>query len=219
LQGGTGDTGALGLQGVQGITGAAGTPGATGLQGDTGAIGAAGDAGSQGDTGARGPDGAQGTPGAVGEAGPTGPPGETGPAGSGGISEYAYIYNVAAQTAPLEAAYTFDSNGVLSSGIRHTAGSAAIELVNSGTYKVTYSVSGTEPNQMALFVQGAVVPGTVYGSGAGTQPNTGQALVTVAPGDLLTVRNHTSSAAVGLATPIGGTRATTNASVSIEKLG
>jgi hypothetical protein len=64
-----------------------------------------------------------------------------------------------------------------------------------------------------------VVPGTVYGSGAGTQQNNGQAIVAIAAGGILTVRNHTSSAAVGLATPIGGTQESTNASVAIEKIG
>jgi hypothetical protein len=119
---------------------------------------------------------------------------------------------------PLEADVKFDANGVLTSGILHAAGAAGITLVNAGIYKVAFSVSGTEPNQMALFVNGALVPGTVYGSGAGTQQNSGQAIVTIAAGDVLTVRNYTSSAAVGLATPIGGTQANTNASVAIEKL-
>jgi BclA C-terminal domain len=119
---------------------------------------------------------------------------------------------------PLEAAVNFDMNGVLSAGITHAPGGAGITLVGSGTYEVTFSVSGTEPNQMALFVNGTVVPGTIYASGAGTQQNSGQAIVTIAAGGVLTLRNHTSSAAVGLAAPIGGTQASTNASVAITKL-
>jgi hypothetical protein len=137
---------------------------------------------------------------------------------AGGLSQYAYIYNLAAQTVPLEAAVTFDSNGVLTSGITHTPGDAAIVLVNAGAYKVTFSVSGTELSQMALFVNGSLVPGSIYGSGAGTQQNTGQAIVAAPAGALLTLRSHTSTAAVGLATPIGGTQATTNASIAIELL-
>ena len=90
--------------------------------------------------------------------------------------------------------------------------------MNAGDYKVTFSVSGTEPSQMALFVNGALVAGTVYGSGAGTQQNTGQVIVTVGAGDVLTVRNHSSAAAVTLATLIGGTQTNANASVAIEKL-
>ena len=119
---------------------------------------------------------------------------------------------------PLEADVTFDTNGVLTPGIAHALGVAGITLVTAGTYEATFSVSGTEPSQMALFVNGILVPGTVYGSGAGTQQNTGQAIFVAPAGAVLTVRNHTSSAAVGLATPIGGTQASVNASVVIEKL-
>jgi hypothetical protein len=71
---------------------------------------------------------------------------------------------------------------------------------------------------MALFVNSVEVAGTTYGSGAGTQQNTGQAIITIGPGDVLTLRNHSSAAAVGLAEPIGGTQATVNASLAIEKL-
>lgn len=90
--------------------------------------------------------------------------------------------------------------------------------MNSGVYKVTYSVSGTEPSQFALFVNKSLVPGSIYGSGAGTQQNTGQAIIVASTGDSLTLRNHSSAAAVGLATPIGGTQQSANASVAIEML-
>jgi hypothetical protein len=134
------------------------------------------------------------------------------------VPEYAYIYNLTAQSVAVEAAIPFDSDGVMTSGITHGTGSAVINIVNAGTYKVTFSVSGTEPNQMALFLNGVVVPGTVYGSGAGTQQNTGQAIIAIGAGDALTVRNHSSAAAVGLASVVGGTQQNANASVVIEKL-
>ncbi len=119
---------------------------------------------------------------------------------------------------PIEADVPLDTNGLMTAGITHTAGTPGINLLKSGDYKVTFSVSGTEPNQMALFVNGSMVAGTVYGSGAGTQQNTGQVIATFAAGEVLTIRNHSSSAAVGLASNIGGTQANTNASVAIEKL-
>jgi hypothetical protein len=152
----------------------------------------------------------------------TGATGATGPPGSSGLSQYGYVYNTSLQTVEIESDVTFDTNGVLTPGITHTAGTAGITIVNAGTYKVTFSVSGTGPNQIAVFLNGgsgaALVPGTVYGSGAGTQQNTGQAILTVAAGDVLTIRNHSTTAAVGLATVIGGTGPSVNASVSIEKL-
>jgi hypothetical protein len=91
-------------------------------------------------------------------------------------------------------------------------------LADAGDYKVTFSVSGVGPTQMALFVDGALAPGTVYGSGAGTQQNTGQAIVTIAGGSVLTLRNHTSTGAVALETASGGTATNANASIAIEKL-
>jgi BclA C-terminal domain len=181
-----------------------------------------GPAGATGTTGNTGLDGTTGAGGVTGPAGSTGATGATGSAASQGLSQYAYVYNDAAQTVAIEADVNFNKNGVLTSGITHAAGTpgaAGIALVNAGDYKVTFSVSGSEPSQMALFVNGiTVVPGTVYGSGAGTQQNTGQTIVTLAAGDVLTVRNHSSAAAVTLAEPIGGTQATVNASVAIEKL-
>ena len=181
-----------------------GPPGPQGARGDTGAPGA------PGATGPAGPAGSQGLQGLQGATGPAGPAG-------GGLSAYAYIYNLTPRTVPLEADVIFDTNGVLR-GVTHDPGTANIALVAAGDYKVTFSVSGTEPNQFALFVNGVLVPGTIYGSGAGTQQNTGQVIATFAAGDVLTVKNHTSSAAVGLQPLAGGTQANANASVAIEKL-
>jgi len=119
----------------------------------------------------------------------------------------------------IEADVAFDKNGFLSAGFIHAPNTAGIQVVSAGIYKVTFSLSGVEPNQMALFVNGVVSPGTVYGSGAGTQPNTGQTIVTLAAGDELTLRNHSSASAVTLQTLAGGTQDNVNASLAIEKLG
>lgn len=214
--GGVGPAGSLGPAGPQGLQGVQGD---TGAAGPTGSPGATGPPGASGPTGSAGPQGPPGVDGATGPVGATGPPGATGPAGANGLSEYAYVYNLAAETVPLEGDVTFSLNGVMTAGITHIPGAAGIRLVNAGTYSVTYSISGTEPSQFALFVNGStLVPGTTYGSGAGTQQNVGQAIVIFAAGDVVTVRNHTSASAIGLAAPIGGTQSSVNASVTIEKL-
>ena len=137
----------------------------------------------------------------------------------GALSEYAYIYNLGAQTVPIEADITFDTNGPKTPGITHAPGNAGITFLVAGTYKVSFSVSGVEPSQMALFRNGAMVAGSVYGSGAGTQHNEGQVIVTVGTADVLTLRNHSSAAAVGLQTLAGGTQTNSNASLVIERLG
>ncbi|CAG9610717.1 hypothetical protein NEOCIP111885_04493 [Pseudoneobacillus rhizosphaerae] len=80
-------------------------------------------------------------------------------------------------------------------------------------------MTGVEPNQFALFLNGTTeVPGTVYGTGAGTQQNNGQAILVISTFDVLTLRNHSSAAAVILQTLAGGTQTNVNASIVIKKL-
>lgn len=169
--------------------------------------------------GPQGPKGPAGPAGATGPAGPAGATGPIGPAGpAGGLSAFAYIYNLPAQTVAIEAPVNFSTNGLLTAGIFHAPGSPTILISNEGIYEVTFSVSGSESNQFALFLDGNLVPGTIYASGAGTQQNNGQAIFNIGAGNVLILRNHSSTAAVGLATPIGGTQANVNASIVIKKL-
>jgi BclA-like protein len=157
---------------------------------------------------------------AIGSQGPTGPVGATGvagPQGPAGQPNYGYIYNLGAQTVAIEAPVVFDSNGPLS-GFTHIAATSSIGVVSTGTYLIDFSTSGTQVNQFAVMDNGTAIAGTTYGSGAGTQQNNGQVIVTLAAGDILTLVNHSSAAAIGLASTIGGTQANVNASVLIEQL-
>ncbi|WP_051317255.1 BclA C-terminal domain-containing protein [Ectobacillus panaciterrae] len=156
-----------------------------------------------------GPIGPQGPPGAEGPIGPEGPQGP-----SGGLSQYGYIYNTGAQTVAIEAGIRFDTNGIITTGIKHDPGTAGISITASGDYEVTFSVSGREPNQFALFLNGKLVQGTLYGSSVGKQQNIGQAIIKIASGDVLTLQNHSSIAGVTLQTLAGGV----NASIVIKKL-
>jgi hypothetical protein len=155
-----------------------------------------------------------------------GPISATGQAGStgtilvacAGLCEFGYIYNLTPQTVAIEADVLFDSNGIITPGIVHILGTSQIIVNTPGIYEVTFSVSGTQPNQFALFLNGSPVAGTVYGSGAGTQQNNGQAIINIGANNVLTLRNHSSAAAVGLASVIGGTQANVNASIVIKML-
>lgn len=89
----------------------------------------------------------------------------------------------------------------------------------TGKYKVAFSVSGVESSQFTLCIDGVPDTKMIYGSGAGTQQNNGQGIITLAAGDVLTLRNHISAAAVTLQTLAGGTQAVENASIIIEQLG
>lgn len=196
--------------GAQAARGPRGPRGFRGLKGKAGIQGIPGNQGNQGDAGAAG---------AAGVAGAVGPQGIPGTPGTSPTPQYGYFYNAAVQSVAVEGSVLLDTNGVTTAGITHTAGSANITLVNIGTYKVTFSVSGTEASQFALFNGATMVPGSLYGSGAGTQQNAGQAIVvTAAANAVLTLKNHTSAAAVGLPTTGGGTLANANASILIQKL-
>jgi len=222
-----GATGPAGPMGPQGETGLAGPAGPAGPQGETGQTVPKGDTGSTGltglgPTGPTGPAGLTGTAGPAvltGTAGPTGETGATGPAGpAGGLSEYAYIYNLGDQTVAVEANILFSSNGVMSSGITHTAGSDTIALVNAGDYAIWFNVTGVETNQFALYQGINIVPGSLYGSGAGTQSNPGMVIITALAGDLLTLKNQSSASAVGLQNLAGGSQTNVNVSVLIQKI-
>jgi len=133
------------------------------------------------------------------------------------LAAYGYIFNEAAEVVPIEASVTFDMNGPLL-GVTHAPGNAGVVVTAAGTYLVDFSVSGVEPAQFALFVNGAPAAGTVYGSGAGTQQDNGQVILTLSAGDVLTLVNHSSAAAVTLQTLAGGTQTNVNASLLIEKI-
>lgn len=167
-----------------------------------------------GTIGATGLTGAIGLTGGTGE---TGLPGATGATGSVS-SSYAYIFNTGAQSVATEADVTFDSNESLV-GFSHTPNTAAINVENSGDYAVIFIVNAVEANQFTLYLNGAPVGGSVYGSGAGTQPNPGMVIISAVTGDVITLRNHSSAAAVTLQTLAGGTQINSNASILIYRLG
>lgn len=195
-------------------------PGPVGPQGPAGPSGPPGAAGSVGPAGPAGLTGSAGPVGPTGPAGLIGPPGPVGPAGpaGGGLAEYAYIYNLDAQVVAIGADIVFSDNGVIAGTLIHAPGTPSIAIGTAGDYEIQFSVSGVEPNQFAVFLNGVPVAGAIYGSGSGAQPSGGSVIITVVAGDIMTVRNHSSAAAVTLQTLAGGIEANANASVLIKRL-
>ena len=115
----------------------------------------------------------------------------------------------------------FDTNGLTTSDIAHTAGSSAITIATGGTYKLAFSVSSINANQMAVFIGGTQVGGGTYGSSDVNQQTNGQMIIAISAGDVLTLRNHTSYGTIVLNDHTGGAVGTTavDASVLIERLG
>lgn len=146
-------------------------------------------------------------------------------AATGCTCEHGYFYNLeVADTVAIGAPFPFDTDGPFTAGFLHTASptpatSAPITIVNAGIYSVQYTVTVAEARQIALYLDGAVVPSTIYGQATGTAVTTGIAIITAAAGQLLTLRNHLSAAALTLVTPSGGTAENTTNSLVITKIG
>ena len=220
-QGAAGTTGEAGASGATGLMGSAGMPGAMGAQGLAGLMGSAGPGGAGGLAGPMGPvgaTGARGQAGAQGEQGFTGAQGEAGVAGASAAADYGYVFSERDQVVEIGADVVFDGTGVMSQAVSHRPDSAQIEIAANGNYEVRFIVSGSEPSQFGLAVRDEVIPGSTYGSGAGTQQNTGSVIASLERGDALTLRNTGSDAAVTLASAIGGKGRTVNASVTITRL-
>ncbi|UWG97842.1 DNRLRE domain-containing protein [Dehalobacter sp. DCM] len=216
----TGDTGATGATGIAGATGPTGDTGATGATGIAGATGPTGDTGATGATGiagATGPTGDTGATGATGIAGATGPTGDTGATGptGAGLAAYGYVYDLTAITGQVVAAgadVTFSSNGPLVNET-HTAGTAGVTVTLAGDYQIDYSVSITVGigAQIAISVNGGVVdPSTQIIALTATGPVTGQAILTLAGGDIVTLNNPSATPFTTTPSPDVGAQMTIN---------
>lgn len=140
------------------------------------------------------------------------------------LCDYGYFYNLeASATVAVGAPFPFDSDGPVSAGFSHQASpipgtSAPITILNAGIYKVDFTVTVAEARQIALYLNGVVVPSTIYGQATGTSVTTGVALIEASAGDELTLRNHLSAAALTLVTPSGGSEDNVTNSLTILKI-
>ncbi|OIK09924.1 hypothetical protein [Bacillus sp. MUM 13] len=150
--------------------------------------------------------------------GPAGPQGAAGANGTAASTDYALIYQSTAQSVDPQTDVTFDTNGVIFGSIAHTVGDSIITINTPGNYKVIFSVTAQEENQFALFLNGTLVAGTIYGSNNVSQQNTGVAIITIAGTSTLTLRNYISTTPVLLETLAGGTANNVTASILIQKL-
>ncbi len=199
-----GPMGPQGLQGLDGPIGPQGLQGPAGLDGATGPMGPQGTAGLDGATGPMGPQGPaglNGIDGSNGLDGATGPMGPQGPAGTGAATTWGYGYELAVDGTVIGGAdVPFSNNGPLS-GVTHTAGTTTFTVPSTGTYQVNYSISHTDGVGATIAI---AVDGTVDGStpvqlltAAGMV--SGSAMLTLAAGDVVTLRNNS---AVALTMPL-----------------
>lgn len=175
--------------------------------------------GPAGATGPAGPTGATGAPGGTGSTGAPGPPGATGPAGPtgpAGVTSYAYVFNTSSVAVPSFGTIPLTESGALNGFVFNPA-TFTITITAAGVYSATFSVSANEPNQIAFLQNNLVSFGSIYGSGAGTQQNTGQFIISANVGDSIQLINL-SPTAITLPANIGGTQPAVNASLRLLRL-
>lgn len=219
-RGATGATGPAGSASSTGATGAQGVTGPIGPQGVTGPIGPTGAAGTDGTTGPTGPQGAigaTGPTGSTGSTGATGATGVTGAPGTGTSTEYAYIFNTDPQVVAVDGDVSFSNNG-LGGAVTHPLSSPVMIMNTSGTFEIDFSVTAVEPNQFGIYVNSHPIASSVYGSGAGTQQNDGTTIVSLSVGDVVALRNPSTSSAITLQTLAGGAETNVNAAVTFRRL-
>lgn len=199
--GGTGPQGPTGAMGPVGPTGRAGNDGAPGVTGNTGPTGPTGPAGP---TGPLGPTGATGTPGATGETGATGP---TGPAGT--IGTFASVTSSATQTLADNADVVFEDSATLSN-VTVDGTHTTLTVATGGKYLVNWGVSTAgSSGTLAVTVNGTVLSHLKIGIGGGSAKIIGmEGIVTLAAGDVVTLRNVSTTTFTISANGNGGGGAT-----------
>lgn len=150
---------------------------------------------------------------------------------AGGGSEYAYIFSSSTQEAIKPGgSVLFHSNGSKTPGISYTSGKSDIVFSQSGNYLITFFVAGTQQNSFGLFLDGVPVDGGTYSSGStgySTGDITGQTIVNIKAGSILTLRNHSPILGHGTATVMIGidsqrrapVKSTVTSSITILQVG
>lgn len=128
--------------------------------------------------------------------------------GGSGLSAFGYVYELATiadATVVGGADVPFSNNGPLY-GISHTAGTTTFTVPATGSYKVDYLVSITSGigSAIAVAVNGTVDASTNITCNVATGHITGTAMLNLAAGDVLTLRNNSATPlTINLAPGIG----------------
>jgi hypothetical protein len=141
--------------------------------------------------------------------------GPAGPAG-GGLTAYAGAYQLATiadATVVGGADVPFSNNGP-ASGVTHTAGTTTFTVPTAGAYRVAYHVTITAGvgSGLSMAVNGTVNASTYVRIQVATGHISGVAVLQLAAGDVLTVRNNSATPMTLALAPAAG------AQITIEKL-
>lgn len=141
--------------------------------------------------------------------------------GVGGSLGWIYVFDTADSVVDDDTDVPFAVTGSSSPNMIHNA-PEQITVVNSGIYRISFSVTtGTAgTNQFAVTsgdgVTQTVITDSIYGSG--TEQNTGQVIVSLTAGNVVTLRN-VSGSNLTLSNTVGGTTTpAVSASLLIERI-
>lgn len=165
--------------------------------------------GAAGIPGAAGPPGAPGIAGAAGAAGVQGVPGIPGAPGLLDFSDFfALMPGDNAATIAADAPVLFPQDGPSSGTITRLDASSFL-LPTIGTYLVQFQASVSEPGQLMLRLNGAIIPNSVVGRATGTSQIVGVSLVTttIANSVLEVINPPGNSPALTITPSAGGTHA------------
>jgi len=146
------------------------------------------------------------------------------PVNSPGLNSFAYFWqsviDVTGTIASNNSKVLFESSAVNNTADITTVsgtGNITIGANAGGLYKISWLVAGAEANAFAVFKGNTKQLGSVYGSGAGTQQNNGFVLLSLAAGDVISLRSDNAPAAITL--QLAGTTDTDQvvASIFFEK--
>lgn len=200
--------------GLTGPAGPAGPAGLNGAAGPAGPVGPAGPMGANGLNGPAGPMGPAGPAGPMGFPGPVGPPGPTGPQGpaGSGLSAYAFVNtfaSIATATVVGGADIPFSNSGPMV-GIAHTPGVTTMLIGAAGVYEIDYSVSltGGIGSQIGVAVNGVVLNASTVPVLVAAGNVSGRIMVSLASGDVLTLRNNSATPLTLALAPAAGAQLT-----------
>jgi hypothetical protein len=123
-----------------------------------------------------------------------------------------------AATVAANAPVAFPQDGPASGGIAVRVDAFSFTVVNAGDYEVSWQVSFTEAGQLQLALNGAGLPDTVIGRATTTNQGSGNTIVTIGAGQVLSVINPAGNpTALTITTDAGGTHSV-SATLSIKRL-
>lgn len=129
------------------------------------------------------------------------------------ISDFLYVFNTNRAVINRFGSIPFSTSGPIVGGFAFAPGSTTVTVLNAGTYKINFYVSGPMGGIFGLLVNGGAAAGTIYGSG-GTE-TTGQAILVLPANTNISLGNLVNNRVILQ----GSTRAPIiiNASLTIER--